>query len=512
MPLILSPTQIAFNARGDGKFNKPFTEQVDFFRQKENRSTQWWDDILNAEHDRAFIVAGAAKADLLNDLRGAVDKAIAEGKSIQWFRQNFDDIVAKHGWQGWTGSDTQAGRDWRTRVIYSTNMRASYAAGRYAQLTDPDLLKNRPFWKYIHSDLVAHPRPLHQSWSGMVLRWDDPFWHSHYPPNGFGCRCRIKAVTASEYKGLPAPDDGTYTKIDRRGVAHELPNGVDYGWGYAPGASVTQQMRGFIADKASALPSALGQALLSDIATLPQAPVFEPQTSPKLCSKWAMDNDLVDYADYGAIKVDVANEMNKLLLSYINEFQALRPAQKFIGTGQLQFKRWQQIASKDYLDGLIEAGYSQEDAKKIIDRYYKKPKMNGSTLMHSWEQPEASGIAVNDKWGKNPQAFSDALDRTVATEYHPVGCNTIKSVIDHEFGHQLDDLLNLSAHSSSISQLYNAALQAGIKGEVSGYAGTSIQEFIAECWAEFKNNPNPRYFSTQVAKLIKDEYEKRFPS
>lgn len=269
MPLILSPTQIAFNARGDGKFNKPFTEQVNFFRQKENRPTQWWDDILNAEHDRAFIVAGAAKADLLNDLRGAVDKAIAEGKSIQWFRQNFDDIVTKNGWQGWTGSDTLEGRDWRTRVIYSTNMRASYAAGRYAQLTDPDLLKNRPFWKYIHSDLVAHPRPLHQSWNGMVLRYDDPFWQTHYPPNGFGCRCRIKAVTSSEYKGHPAPDDGTYTKIDRRGVAHELPNGVDYGWGYAPGASVTQKMRGFIADKASALPSVLGQALLSDIATIP---------------------------------------------------------------------------------------------------------------------------------------------------------------------------------------------------------------------------------------------------
>ena len=210
MGLKLSPTQVAFNARGDGKFNKPFAEQADFFRQKLNLPTERWDDIRNEAHDRAFVVAGAAKADLLNDLRSAVDSAIAEGKSIQWFRKEFDNIVAKNGWQGWTGEGTKAGRDWRTRVIYQTNLSASYAAGRYRQLTDPDLLKSRPFWKYVHNDTVRNPRPLHQSWSGTVLRYDDPFWETHFPPNGWGCRCRITAMRESEYKGHPPPDDGTY--------------------------------------------------------------------------------------------------------------------------------------------------------------------------------------------------------------------------------------------------------------------------------------------------------------
>ncbi len=176
--------------------------------------------------------------------------------------------MQKHGWEGWTGSDTLAGRDWRTRVIYNTNIQASYNAGRYAQLTDPDFLKVYPNWKYIHNDTVAHPRPLHQSWSGTVLPHDDPWWDTHFTPNGYGCRCRIASADPGEYKGHPAPDDGTYEKIDRNGVVHTLPKGVDYGFDYKPGASVSGQMQGFIANKAASLPTALSKAFKADVGNI----------------------------------------------------------------------------------------------------------------------------------------------------------------------------------------------------------------------------------------------------
>lgn len=259
MPLNISPTQLAFNARGDGTFNKPFKEQVDFFRQKLNLPTAHYDDILKSAHDRAFMVAGAAKADLLDDFRKAIDKAIAEGKSIGWFRKEFDKIVEKHGW-AYNGE-----RDWRTRIIYTTNIRASYAAGRYAQLTDPDLLKVRPYWKRNHSDTVAHPRELHQSWDGLVLHYTDPWLANHPCPGGWGCRCYYTAVRASEYKGHPAPNDGTYTKVDRHGVTHVLPNGVDYGWDYQPGAKTDTSLRQLVQDKLIRYPAAITRALSKDV-------------------------------------------------------------------------------------------------------------------------------------------------------------------------------------------------------------------------------------------------------
>lgn len=230
-----------------------------FFLAKLNLPTQFWDDILKAAHDRAFVVAGATKAELLADLNVAVLAAIKDGETIGAFRKRFDEIVKKHGWEGWTGSDTKAGRDWRTRVIYQTNLSSSYSAGRWAQLHDPDLLKSRPYWKYIHNDTVMHPRPLHLEWSGTVLPYNDPWWTTHFTPNGWGCRCRIMAVTADEYQGLPAPDNGTYTHTDRNGNVHSIPQGIDYGWDYAPGASVYKL-------DLSRYPQSIADALAADIA------------------------------------------------------------------------------------------------------------------------------------------------------------------------------------------------------------------------------------------------------
>jgi hypothetical protein len=191
---------------------------------------------------------------LLTDLRDAVTKAIVEGRGLDAFRKQFDDIVAKHGWS------YKGGRNWRTNVIYQTNILSSYAAGRYAQLTDPDLLKKRPFWKYVHNDAVQHPRPLHQAWGNkpVVLRHDDPWWQSHFPPCGWLCHCRVTAVRADQYKNDPAPDDGIYEHIDSQGVIHTLPAGVDYGWNYTPGRTWQPNI-----DK---YPNAIAKSLIADYA------------------------------------------------------------------------------------------------------------------------------------------------------------------------------------------------------------------------------------------------------
>ena len=239
-----------------------FQEQIDFLRRKLNLPSESWRDIQSAAHDRAFVVAGATKADLLHDLRKAVDQAV-QGGSIGEFRKNFAEIVAKHGWTGWTGEGTKAGEAWRTRVIYQTNLMTSYAAGRRAQLLDPDLVERRPFWRYVHNDSVTHPRPQHKRWGDMklTLRHDHPFWETHFPPNGWGCKCRVVAVAA------PGDGDGTeppegWAQTD---PATGAPVGIDEGWGYAPGARADSELRSFVQDKLIDYPPAIERMLSVDV-------------------------------------------------------------------------------------------------------------------------------------------------------------------------------------------------------------------------------------------------------
>jgi hypothetical protein len=219
---------------GEVKYGSlPFPEAIKFFREKVDIPTKHWDDLLGDMHARGFMVAGAS-GQILADFRVAVEKAIAEGTTLQEFRKDFDAIVATHGWS-YKGS-----RNWRSEVIFTTNLRTAYAAGRYRQMTDPDVLAYRPWWQYRHGDSRV-PRELHLSWDGLVLAADDPWWDVHYPPKGWGCKCRVFALSGRDLKKLgkdgpdPAPNDGTYEWVDRNGVVHELPRGVDPGWDYHVG-------------------------------------------------------------------------------------------------------------------------------------------------------------------------------------------------------------------------------------------------------------------------------------
>lgn len=245
-------------------FRRPFAEQVDFFRAKLGHliPTERWTDVWKAQHDRAFMVAGAAKADLLADLASAVEKAIADGESIDKFRARFGEIVQQHGWQGWTGSESEAGRAWRTRVIYATNAATSYAAGRLAQLKEGGFA----YWVYKHSDNVLHPRPLHIAWDGLTLPADHDWWRTHYPPNGWGCKCYVvgarDARGAKRLGGDPEkPIDPAWDQTDPRTGE---PVGIDRGWGYQPGA--TSDLVREIERKMAALPAELAAGLAADLA------------------------------------------------------------------------------------------------------------------------------------------------------------------------------------------------------------------------------------------------------
>lgn len=170
------------------------------------------------------MVAGAMKGQLLTDFADAMDKGIAEGETLEDFRKRFDQIVKTHGWS-YTG-----GRDWRSRVIYETNLNQAYMAGKWEQIER--LKDRRPYLRYVHGASVD-PRPQHQAWHGVILPVDDPFWTTHYPKNGWGCTCTVMQLSDDDLKRYnwrvsePPP-----TPLDPK---TGLPEGIDKGFDYNVG-------------------------------------------------------------------------------------------------------------------------------------------------------------------------------------------------------------------------------------------------------------------------------------
>lgn len=93
-----------------------------------------------------------------------------------------------------------------------------------------------------------------------------------------------------------------------------------------------------------------------------------------------------------------------------------------------------------------------------------------------YAQTQGDMIVLNSYYAANPAALDANIAYEIETEYSRGRyCSAAQGVAAHEYAHVLD---NVTGHTAR-TELYNALAQ-GFDGEVSGYAGTSIPEAIAE--------------------------------
>jgi hypothetical protein len=160
---------------------------------------------------------------------------------------------------------------------------------------------------------------------------------------------------------------------------------------------------------------------------------------------------------------------------------------------------------------------SEASAKKFVDRAVGRIEARVWAQSVPWDG--FKGITFNEaRLNPNQLATWQVMaDRMERSGFHPVGCNTLKSVVDHELGHQIDDLLDLK-NNPKVLDLYrnrsrftqDGQTAASIKEQLSQYAEVGgIEEFIAESWAEFRNNPNPRWIAREIGEIITSEATRR---
>lgn len=93
----------------------------------------------------------------------------------------------------------QLAKTGRLNLVLDQNKRMAQAVGRYQVSMDPDVAERFPYWRYITG---PNPRDSHAVLDGLVLRKDDPFWQTHFPPWEFNCNCDVEDVSEEEAAAL----------------------------------------------------------------------------------------------------------------------------------------------------------------------------------------------------------------------------------------------------------------------------------------------------------------------
>ncbi len=257
-----------------------------YFRGKGLRPSFSYADMIGAVNDQAFTVAKMMDVDLLGQVRDSLTAALAEGQQFREWKATIQPTLESAGWWGTrsmvdplTGRTVQAqlGSAWRLETIFRTNMQTAYAAQAWTEIeAQADIA---PYLIYDAVDDLR-TREAHRRWDRTTLPVDSPWWRTHYPPNGWNCRCGVIQVSEDELRELgirptAPPDDGAYKWTNpRTGQVIKVPDGIDPGFDRNPGQDVGAGLRRVLVEKVQVLPPPARKAV-----TKAPVPDFDPKTS-----------------------------------------------------------------------------------------------------------------------------------------------------------------------------------------------------------------------------------------
>jgi phage gp29-like protein len=140
---------------------------------------------------RAFTIAGVTNDLVLQKAKDELESLIRTGGQLRNFRAAVSQRFENAGFTPVNASHVE--------TIYRTNVLNAYNSGRYAQATQPAVLRVRPYWQIrTVNDGPPRQRATHQAVHMWVLNASDSFWKSAYPPFGFNCRCRVVSMSKVE--------------------------------------------------------------------------------------------------------------------------------------------------------------------------------------------------------------------------------------------------------------------------------------------------------------------------
>lgn len=200
-------------------FSLPFDEAVDDFLARDIVTPEQWRSMDAAARRRAFTATQLASDQLRQRAYDALLRSLAEGTTLREFSR---DLRSGELSLGVTPSDPAY-----AETIFRTNTATAYAAGRFQQMQQPEVLEARP---YVQFRAILDDRTTKRCsyCDGLIFdRRSDPGWVRFAPPLHFNCRSTTVALgprdvsqsqvvrsSSVDARGYPAPGFGGAPDLD----------------------------------------------------------------------------------------------------------------------------------------------------------------------------------------------------------------------------------------------------------------------------------------------------------
>lgn len=298
-------------------------EAIAYIKGKKLATSYNWSEIYAKEHASKFTVAKIMEMDVLDSIHQSVIEAVEEGQSFHSFKKGILTKLGEEGWGDFEQKDEVTGEkitrlsNRRLKKVYSTNKTQSYHAGSWHRFEANK--KTHPYLRYRLGPSKEH-RHDHKGFENLVLPVDDPFWQTHMPMNGWGCKCWVQSITAAKAEKLgisKSPEVEYHDWVNKStGRKHKVPKGVDPGFEYNIGKHREHKSLEMVTDKLTQVvtqnpqrANATMTALLSDPTQRAMIDkVVREMVSDVAENKRAYGNTLA----IGTIKDEIIDELDKL--------------------------------------------------------------------------------------------------------------------------------------------------------------------------------------------------------
>jgi hypothetical protein len=191
---------------------KAFREAVDYHRTRSGVSPSAFYAMSDEAKRRAFTISGGLREGAIGEAHALLTRALEENMTREDFTTLLGDILARQ--------DGVLLSPQRMELIWQNAYALAYSAGRYRQLSDPDLIRLRPLRQYPVEPRDGSTTPVCRALGGLVWRAGDPIEKRIWPPNHHGERhLDVISLTEAEARELglaiyESEEDTEYPVID----------------------------------------------------------------------------------------------------------------------------------------------------------------------------------------------------------------------------------------------------------------------------------------------------------